>query len=109
MCIRDSCTLHQANADRPLDVYRFFRDELGAQHIQFIPVIERVQATELGHTAKWSSWRDRPLYTQTGDHVTQRSITAEQFGRFLCSVFDDWVRRDVGRVYVQMFLSLIHI
>ena len=97
------CTLHQANADRPLDVYRFFRDELGAQHIQFIPVIERVQATELGHTAKWSSWRDRPLYTQTGDHVTQRSITAEQFGRFLCSVFDDWVRRDVGRVYVQMF------
>ncbi|MBP8950160.1 MAG: anaerobic sulfatase maturase, partial [Candidatus Promineofilum sp.] len=96
------CTLHRANADRPLDVYRFFRDRLGAEHIQFIPIVERVAAEE-GQTTEWSSWRDRPLYVQAGDHVTQRSITAEQYGRFLCAVFDEWVRRDVGRVYVQMF------
>ncbi len=51
----------------------------------------------------WSSWRDRPLYEQSGAFVTARSISAEQYGRFLIDVFEDWVRRDVGEVYVQMF------
>jgi uncharacterized protein len=51
----------------------------------------------------WSTWRDRPLYTQQGDFVTDRSITAEQYGNFLIGVFEEWVRRDVGAVYVQMF------
>ena len=51
----------------------------------------------------WTSWRDRPLYVQEGDHVTGRSVTAEQYGRFLIDVFEEWVRRDVGEVYVQMF------
>ena len=99
------CTLHRQNAERPLDVYRFFRDELGAQFIQFIPIVERLTAAE-GTPAPvelWTSWRDRPLYTQTGDIVTERSITAEQYGRFLTTVFDEWVRRDVGQVYVQPF------
>jgi uncharacterized protein len=101
------CTLHRNNADRPLEVYRFFRDELGAQFIQFIPIVERVtpeQATVSANLAEpWRSWRDRPLYTQAGDLVTERSITARQYGDFLCAVFDEWVRHDVGRVYVQMF------
>ncbi len=51
----------------------------------------------------WTSWRDRPLYTQQGERVTGRSVTAEQYGRFLIDVFEEWVRRDVGEVYVQMF------
>ena len=51
----------------------------------------------------WTSWRDRPLYVQEGDGVTVRSVTAEQYGRFLIDVFEEWVRRDVGEVYVQMF------
>ena len=51
----------------------------------------------------WSSWRDRPLYVQEGSRVTDRSVTAEQYGRFLIDVFEEWVRRDVGEVYVQMF------
>ena len=50
-----------------------------------------------------TSWRDRPLYVQDGDRVTCRSVTAEQYGRFLIDVFEEWVRRDVGEVYVQMF------
>jgi sulfatase maturation enzyme AslB (radical SAM superfamily) len=54
-------------------------------------------------TAPWSSWRDRPLYTQAGDLVTDRSIQPEQYGDFLIGVFEEWVRRDVGVVYVQMF------
>jgi uncharacterized protein len=101
------CTLHRANADRPLDVYHFFRDRLGARFIQFIPIVERLTAEMATLAAErgevWRSWRDRPLYTQVGDRVTERSVTAEQYGRFLCAIFDEWVRRDVGRVYVQMF------
>jgi uncharacterized protein len=50
----------------------------------------------------WSSWRDRPLYVQEGDRVTGRSVNAEQYGRFLIDVFEEWVRRDVGEVFVQM-------
>ncbi len=114
------CTLNAANADHPVEVYRFFRDELGAQFIQFIPIIERVEPEQIDAAlatgiqlhagepvavspAPWTSWHDRPLYTQTGTVVTDRSIRPEQFGRFLMGVFDEWVRRDVGTVYVQMF------
>ncbi len=100
------CTLHGANADHPLEVYRFFRDELGAGFIQFIPIIER--ATEETLPIANEGWHgrsgeERLLYTQSGTLVTDRSVTAEQYGRFLVSVFEEWVRRDVGRVYVQMF------
>ena len=45
----------------------------------------------------------RPLYLLEGNEVTKRSVGAEQWGRFLIAMFDEWVRRDVGRVYVQMF------
>ena len=100
------CTLHAANADHPLDVYRFFRDELKVQFIQFIPIIER--ATEATLPLADQGWsvggsQPRPLYTQTGELVTRRSVKAEQYGRFMCAIFDEWVRRDVGRVYVQAF------
>jgi uncharacterized protein len=50
-----------------------------------------------------TSWRDRPLYRQEGSQVTHRSVSAEQYGRFLIDVFEEWVRRDIGEVYVQMF------
>lgn len=101
------CTLHRHNADRPLEIYHFFRDELGAEFMQFIPIAERVTpeqaAASLDLAEPWRSWRDRPLYTQAGELVTERSITAAQYGDFLTSIFDEWVRRDVGRVYVQLF------
>ena len=96
-------TLHAANADRGVEVYRFLRDDCDARFIQFIPIIERVPNAEIDGAAPWSSWRDRPLYEQTGDFVTSRSISGEQYGRFLIDVFEEWVRRDVGEVYVQMF------
>jgi len=96
-------TLHAANAGHALEVYRFLRDECGARFIQFIPIIERVAETDEDGAVPWTSWRDRPLYTQLGDRVTGRSVTAEQYGRFLIDVFEEWVRHDVGEVYVQMF------
>jgi uncharacterized protein len=96
-------TLHAANAGRGGEVYRFLRDECGARFIQFIPIIERVPDAALEGTVPWASWRDRPLYEQSGEFVTGRSIGGQQYGRFLIDVFEEWVRRDVGEVYVQMF------
>ena len=93
-------TIHSANADRGREVYRFLRDECGARFLQFIPIIERVRDADGG--VPWTSWRDRPLYVQDGDRVTARSVSAEQYGRFLIDVFEEWVRRDIARVYVQM-------
>jgi uncharacterized protein len=81
-----SC-VHAANADHGLEVYRFLRDEAGARYIQFIPIVERHNETG----------------NQQGSRVTERSVTGRQYGEFLTAVFDEWLRRDVGRVYVQLF------
>jgi len=81
------CTVHAANQDRPLDVYRYLRDELGITFIQFIPIVERQNETGF----------------QEGDTVTGRSVDPAAWGRFLIAVFDEWVVRDVGTVFVQMF------
>jgi uncharacterized protein len=99
------CTVHQLNGDRGKEVYRFFRDEVGAAFMQFIPIIERA-TPELIDVAE-AGWGDRvegrPLYTQSGSLVTSRSIGPRQYGDFLVDIFEEWVRRDVGSVYVQMF------
>jgi uncharacterized protein len=79
--------VHAANADHPVKVYRFLRDEVGARFIQFIPIVER----------------DNDTGFQEGERVTARSVRGGQYGEFLGGVFDEWVRRDVGRVYVQLF------
>jgi uncharacterized protein len=100
------CTVNAANADQPVEVYRFFRDELGAQFIQFIPIVERITAeTRLLAERGWSErpGGKRPLYTQAGQGVTRRSVKPKQYGRFLIDIFEEWVRRDVGQVFVQMF------
>lgn len=96
-------TIHAANAERGREVYRFLRDDCGARYVQFIPIIERVPDAGEDGGVPWSSWRDRPLYVQAGDAITARSVTGEQYGRFLIDIFEEWVRRDVGEVYVQMF------
>lgn len=100
------CTIHAANAEHPLEVYRFFRDELQAQYIQFIPIVERATADTIDFANQgWAGPRgtDRPLYKQEGDLVTERTVKAEQFGKFLINIFDEWVRRDVGKMYVTTF------
>jgi len=100
------CTVHAANADYPLDVYRFFRDQMGASYIQIIPIVERATAELLPlANGGWGErpGSERPLYRQRGNLVTNRSVSAVQFGRFLCDIFDEWVKRDVGKVFVQTF------
>lgn len=100
------CTVHSMNADHPLEVYRFFRDELAAEYIQLIPIVERATPETLSAANRgWGGHRgkDRPLYRQEGDLVTDRTVTGDAFGRFLIAIFDEWVRQDVGRVYVTTF------
>lgn len=80
-------TVHAANGGHGLEVYRFLRDEAGASFLQFIPIVERDNATGF----------------QEGERVTERSVTGARYGRFLIEIFDEWVRRDVGRVFVQIF------
>ena len=77
------CTVHAANSDQPLEIYRFFRDELGTEFIQFIPIVGRT--------------------SPTSSAATPISAGAEQYGRFLASVFDEWLYNDVGQVFVQIF------
>ncbi|MCC6174096.1 MAG: anaerobic sulfatase maturase [Chloroflexi bacterium] len=103
-------TVHAANADRPLEVYRFLRDEVGSRFVQFIPIVERA-TPELLPVANegWSERRasQRPLYVQAGNLVTERSVQPEQWGQFLIAVFEEWIRRDVGTVFLQMFESAL--
>ncbi len=92
-------TIHAANGHRGREVYRFLRDECGATFLQFIPIVERATMATLPiANAGW-----RPLYLQEGDRLTHRSVGPAQYGRFLIDVFEEWVRRDIGSVYVQMF------
>ncbi len=83
-------TINSINADYPLEVYSFLRDEARTDWIQFIPVVDRVD--EEGHT----------IY-QKGSRVSNHSVLPEQFGSFLSIIFDEWVRNDVGRIFVQTF------
>jgi uncharacterized protein len=98
-------TIHAVNSDHGRQVYRFLRDDLGATFIQYIPIIERATPDTLqAADAGWGSGvHGRPLYIQDGSLVTHRSIGPHQYGRFMIDVFEDWVRHDIGTVYVQVF------
>jgi uncharacterized protein len=84
--------VHGGNADDPVEVYRYCRDEVGVRHVQFIPVVERIgQVREAGRS-------------RTGcAAVSKRTVRPEQWGAFLVAVFDEWVRRDVGQQFVHTF------
>ena len=83
-------TVNRVNADHPLQVYRFLRDEAGAAWMQFIPAIERLN-------------EEGVFLSREGKTVSGRSVQPEQLGNFLIAVFDEWVRKDVGQVFVQTF------
>jgi uncharacterized protein len=76
------CTVNAANQHHGREVYRFFRDELKTPFLQFIPIVE--------------------VDPENGQ-VTDRSVSPEQYGRFLMEIFDEWVQRDVGSMYVLFF------
>lgn len=82
------------NVDYPLDSYHFFK-EIGCHYIQFTPIVERIVTRSDGLTLA-------PGMTEGGE-ITDFSVTPEQWGDFLCTIFDEWVRNDVGNYYVQLF------
>src|SRR4030042_2486708 len=85
------CTVHAANSRHPLDVYRFFRDEIGARYVQFIPVVERTAGAA----------------NRNGLRVTGRSVRGSDFGLFLSEIFDGWVRRDGGVMFIPFFAAVL--
>lgn len=83
------------NAEHPLEFYHFFRDN-GCQYLQFTPIVERLAEHEDGRTlASLADDREIPL--------ADASVTPQQWGNFLCTIFDDWVRHDVGKTFVEIF------
>lgn len=79
------------NADYPLEFYRFFRDTLECGFLQFTPIVER---TAFGVMLQ----PDMP-----GGEVAPFSVSPKQWGEFLCAIFDEWVKNDVGQIFVQIF------
>ena len=84
-------TVNAANADHPVEFYRFFRD-IGCQFLQFTPVVEKGERIE-----------ERGKRREDRGERKEECITPQQWGRFLCAVYDEWVKRDVGKIFVQLF------
>jgi len=83
------------NADHPLEFYHFFKDN-GCQYLQFTPIVERLTKHQDGRTlASLADDKEIPL--------ADFSVTPEQWGSFLCAIFDEWVRNDVGKMFVEIF------
>jgi uncharacterized protein len=89
--------VHRGNADQPLEVYRFLKEN-GSGYMQFIPIVERIAQQTTSDGLQLIS----PDFL--GDsQVAPWSVEPRQFGRFLCAIFDEWVRQDAGRYFVQLF------
>lgn len=83
------------NANHPLEFYRFFKEN-GCQFLQFTPIVERLTRHENGRTLASLADKDEiPL--------SEASVAPEQWGYFLCAIFDEWVRKDVGKIFVEIF------
>ena len=83
------------NANHPLEFYRFFKEN-GCQFLQFTPIVERLTRHEDGRTlASLADKNEIPL--------SEASVTPEQWGYFLSAIFDEWVRKDVGKIFVEIF------
>lgn len=83
------------NANHPLEFYRFFKEN-GCQFLQFTPIVERLTRHEDGRTL--ASLADKVEIS-----LSEASVAPEQWGYFLCAIFDEWVRKDVGKIFVEIF------
>lgn len=104
--------INRVNAKRPLDVYRFLRRELGSTYMQFIPIVE-YKGFERTAPHLWDSSRlprvgDPEVHPGHPDSiVTDWSVDPEDWGSFLCKIFDEWRKNDVGKVLVNHFETLV--
>ena len=105
-------SVNRMNAAYPLDVYRFLRKELGATYIQFTPVVEPRGFEQAA--PQWGEGSDLPRRDEPRARpghpesiVTDWSVDPEDWGEFLCKIFDEWRNRDMGRVLVNQFETLV--
>ena len=83
------------NVNHPMEFYRFFKEN-GCQFLQLTPIVERLTRHEDGRTlASLADKNEIPL--------SEASVAPEQWGYFLCAIFDEWVRKDVGKIFVEIF------
>ena len=95
-------TVNSESSRHPLEVYRFFKQH-GAQYIQFIPVIERQPDSEAGKLGLSLAAPPSLTHEEKSIAVTPWSVEPEQYGEFLIRIFDDWIRNDVGKIFVMNF------
>ena len=91
--------VNRANSQRPLDVYRFLKS-IGSEFLQFIPLVERRASVPDLHFAEPP---DLHTANDSSRTVTEESVDAVDYGNFLCAIFDEWVRNDVAKIFVQLF------
>jgi uncharacterized protein len=106
-----SC-VNQVTGKHPLEVYRFLRDEVGAKRIQFIPIVEPVGFRQVA-PQRWDQ-RLMPTLGDPGAHpgnpgsvVEDWSVDPDDWGHFLCTVFDEWYQKDLGKIYVNYFEAAV--
>lgn len=88
--------INDYNVDYPLEFYRFFK-EIGCQFIQFTPVVERIRENE--SKIKLATFEN----SDEDVEIAPFSVNPAKWGEFLCAVFDEWVKNDVGKIFVQLF------
>jgi uncharacterized protein len=81
------CAVHAGNVASPLETYRFFRDTIHAEYVQFTPIVNN----------------NAEMNYQTGTAMRPESVQSGAYGLFLQTIFSEWVRRDVGKIFVQIF------
>ena len=87
------------NADYPLEFYQFFKD-IGCEFLQFTPIVERLKENGPSSTSLASA-KDKEA------EVAPFSVSPKQWGNFLCTIFDEWVKKDVGKIFIQIFDSTL--
>lgn len=104
--------INRLNVKKPLDVYRFLTREIGSTYVQFIPCVEPLDF----RTTAPQHWNPQNLPTigtpsakpgSPDSIVTEWSVDPDDYGHFLCKVFDEWRRKDLGRVLVDLFESAV--
>jgi uncharacterized protein len=96
--------VNRANSQKPTEVYRFLK-QIGSGYLQFIPLVERLPS-QSNSLLKILDLAEPPAPGEEvpkDSPVTAWSVEANTYGKFLCTIFDEWVRNDVGRVFVQLF------
>lgn len=87
------------NAEHPLEFYHFFK-EIGCQYLQFSPIVERIiQHSDGRGLASLQDTKEKRAEIVLAPY----SVSPEKWGNFLCTIFDEWVRHDVGRIFVEIF------